>query len=285
MIPKQLFGRTGHPSSQIIFGAYALSNATQVEADHMLEILLEHGVNHVDTAPMYGNAEKLIGTWMQKHRDDFFIATKSRNRDYEGAWKTLRRSLELLKVDTIDLWQIHGLTNPGGWEKVMGPGGAMQAFIEAREKGLVRFLGVTGHGNKVSTMHLQSLGRFDFDSVMLPYNYCQMQITSFAKDFQKLFDICHERNTAMQTIKAIAWRPIVKRPGKYNTYFYEPLEAQEAIKKSVHWAMGLTGSFVITAGDLRFVSKILDAAEEFKQKPSDEEMMRLVEEYGIQQVF
>lgn len=285
MIPKQLFGRTGHASSQIVFGAYALSNATQAEADHILEVLLAHGVNHIDTAPMYGMAEKRIGAWMEKHRDDFFIATKSRSRDYEGARKNLHRSLERLKVDYIDLWQLHGLTNQAGWEKVMGPGGALEAFIEARDKGLVRYLGVTGHGNKVTGMHLQSLERFDFDSVMLPYNYCQMQIPSFAADFVKLIGVCDERNIAVQTFQAITWRPIGKQPRKYNMYFYEPLESEDAIEKSVHWAMGLQNSFVITAGDMKFVSKMLDAAEKFGQQPSNEEMNTLVKEYGIQQVF
>lgn len=285
MITRQVFGRTGHASSGIIFGAYALSNATQAEAERMLDVLLEHGVNHIDTSPMYGNAEKLIGSWMKKHRDDFFIATKSRSRTYEGAWKDLRRSLDRLRVDHIDLWQLHGLTNQMGWEKVMGSGGALGAFIEARDKGLVRYLGVTGHGNKVTAMHLQSLERFDFDSVLLPYNYCQMQIASFAANFNELIGLCRERNVAVQTSKSIAWRPIGKRLGKYNTYFYEPLESDEAIEKSVHWAMGLQGCFVITAGDMQFVLRMLQSAERFEQRPSDEQMNLLVNEYGIQPVF
>ena len=285
MIARQPFGSTGHSSSRIIFGSYALSNATQADAERILEILLEHGVNHIDTAPMYGNAEKLVGLWMKKHRGDFFIATKSRSRTYEGAWTNLRRSLDRLRVDSIDLWQLHGLTNQTGWEKVMGPGGALEAFIEARDKGLVRYLGVTGHGNKVAAMHLKSLERFGFDSVMLPYNYCQIKIASYAADFDKLIGLCGERNVGVQTFQSIAWRPIGKRPRKYNMYFYEPLECWEAIEKSVHWAMGLQGSFVITAGDKQFVLRMLQSAERFQQRPSDEEMNLLINEYGIQQVF
>ena len=149
MILRSQFGRTVHASTRIIFGAYALSKATQAEADRILDMLLECGVNHIDTAPMYGNAEKCIGPWMKQHRDDFFLATKSRKRTYKGAWKDLQRSLNRLKVDYIDLWQLHGLTNPTGWEKAMGSEGALEAFIEARDKGLARFLGVTGHGNRV----------------------------------------------------------------------------------------------------------------------------------------
>ncbi|MCJ7702555.1 MAG: aldo/keto reductase [Anaerolineales bacterium] len=153
MIPKHPFGRTGHASTRVIFGAYALSQATQAETDNILEILREHGVNHIDTAPMYGKAEARIGPWMEQHRHNFFVATKSRKRTYEGAWKDLQRSLDRLRVDYVDLWQMHGLTNPAGWDKAMGPGVALEAFIEARDKGLVRFLGVTGHGTKVTAMH------------------------------------------------------------------------------------------------------------------------------------
>ena len=285
MIARHLFGRTRHASSQIIFGAYALRSATRAEAERTLEILLEHGVNHIDTGRTYGNAEGLMGSWMKKHRDDFFIATKSRRRTYEGAWKDIRRSLERLRVDHIDLWQLHGLTNQTGWEKAMGSGGALEALIEARQKGLVRYLGVTGHGNRAAAMHLQSLERFDFDSVLLPYNYCQMQIASFAADFDKLIDLCRERNVAVQTMKSIAWRPIGDRPTKYRTYFYQPLESEEAIDKSLHWAMGLQGSFVVTAGDMQVVPRMLQSAQRFEQRPSDAEMQLLVNEHGIQQVF
>jgi len=285
MIAKQKFGRTGHESSQIIFGSYALSNATQKGADEVLGILLDYGVNHIDTAPMYGNAEKCIGGWMKKYRDKFFIATKSRSRSYEGAWKNLRRSLERLKVDTLDLWQMHGLTNQAGWEKAMGPGGALEAFLEAKAKGLVRYLGVTGHGNRVAGMHLQSLARFDFDAVMLLYNYRQMQIPKFSADFKRLIKICRERNVAVQTFQSIAWRPIGKEDRKYNMYFYEPLESQEAIERSVHWAMGLVDSFVITPGDMGFISGVLEAAARFTARPSDAQMKSLVEKYDIQPIF
>ena len=173
MIPKHKFGRTGHTSTRLIFGAYALSKATQTEADRTLELLQDYGINHIDTAAIYGKAEERIGTWMVHHRDRFFLATKTRSRTYEGAWKNLRRSLERLQVEYIDLWQMHGLTGAAGWERAMQ--GTLQAFIEARDQGLVRFFGVTGHGIKAPMMHKQSLERFDFDSVMLPYNYVLMQ--------------------------------------------------------------------------------------------------------------
>jgi aryl-alcohol dehydrogenase-like predicted oxidoreductase len=285
MISKKPFGRTGHASTRIIFGSYALSEATQREADTVLEILIENGVNHIDTAPMYGNAEKCIGSWMETHRENFFLATKTRSRTYAGAWKNLKRSLERMRVDYVDLWQMHGLTNPVGWEKAMGPGGALEAFIEARDKGLVRFLGITGHGSKVPGMHLRSLERFDFDTVMLPYNYCRMQNPRYASDFDELIMMCHKGNVAIQTIKSIARRPWDDHPKTYNTYFYEPLEAQEAIEKSVHWAMGLSESFVITAGDMQLLPKMLDAASRFTERPADAEMHAMVDAFDVRPIL
>ncbi len=285
MIPRNYFGRTGHASTRIIFGSWALSKATQAEADRILDLLLEYGINHIDTAPMYGNAEKCIGSWMEQHRDNFFLATKSRKRTYKGALEDLQRSLSRLRVDYIDLWQLHGLTNPVGWEKVMGPEGALEAFIEARDKGLVRFLGVTGHGNKVAAMHKRSLVRFDFDTVLLPYNYLMMQNPRYAADFNELAELCRKRNVAVQTIKSIARRPWESRPKTYNTYFYEPLETHDAIDKSMHWSLGFPDSFLVTAGDMQLLPKVLDAANRFEKRPSDKKMRAMVNEFDMQQIF
>jgi aryl-alcohol dehydrogenase-like predicted oxidoreductase len=285
MIPKLEFGRTGHQSARVIFGAYALSKATQVEAERVLELLLKYGVNHIDAAPMYGNAEKCLGPWMEQHRNDFFLATKSRKRTSKEAWEDLQRSLSRLRVDTIDLWQLHGLTNPAGWEKVMGPGGALEAFIEARKQGLVRFLGVTGHGNNVPVMHKRSLERFDFDSVLLPYNYCLMQNPRYAADFNQLVALCRKRSVAVQTIKSLARRPWESRPKTFNTYFYEPLETQDAIDHSVQWSLGFPSSFLITAGDMQLLPKVLDAANRFAKRPSELEMNALVAEFDIRPIF
>ncbi|MHA2428856.1 MAG: aldo/keto reductase, partial [Candidatus Hermodarchaeia archaeon] len=242
-------------------------------------------VNHIDTAPMYGNAEKRIGPWMEKHREKFFLATKSRKRTYEGAWKDLQRSLSHLRVNYIDLWQMHGLTNPVGWEKTMGPEGALEAFIEARDQGLVRFLGVTGHGTKVPAMHKLSLERYDFDSVLLPYNYLLMQNPRYATDFKTLVGLCRKRKAAIQTIKSIARQPWKNRPKTHNTYFYEPLETQDAINKSVHWSLGFPNSFLITVGDMQVLPKMLDAANRFENRPSDKEMSTMVDELEIQPIF
>lgn len=280
-ILKQPFGHTGHLSTRLIFGSWALNNATQKEADQVLEILLEYGVNHIDTARMYGNAEKCIGVWMKKHRADFFLATKSKSRSYQRAWKDLQQSLTLLNTDYVDLWQMHSLTNPVSWEKVMGAEGALKAFIEARDKGLVRFLGVTGHGSKAPAVHLRSLERFDFDTVLLPYSYCQMQQPRYTANFNALLTICRERNVAVQTIKSIARRPWGELPKTYNTYFYQPLETQQAIEKATHWALGLEGSFVISAGDVRLLPPMLAAASCYEQPPDEAEMKAMLAQFDI----
>jgi aryl-alcohol dehydrogenase-like predicted oxidoreductase len=285
MISSQPFGRTGHASTRVVFGAYALSQSTQEEADGILELLLETGVNHIDTAAMYGDAELRIGPWLEKHRDRFFVATKTRSRTYRGAWDDLKRSLERLRVDCVDLWQMHGLTGPAGWERAMGPGGALEAFVKARERGLVRFLGVTGHGLKAPAMHLRSLERFDFDTVLVPYNYSLMQNPRYAADLEALVTLCRQRHVAVQTIKSIARRPWQGRPRTYNTYFYEPLETQEAIDRAVHWVLGLQDAFLISAGDMRLLPMILEAAGRFEARPSDAEMEADAAALGIEPVF
>jgi diketogulonate reductase-like aldo/keto reductase len=285
MIPRNQFGRTGHASTQVIFGSWALSKATQAEADHTLDVLLEYGINHIDTAPMYGNAEKCIGSWMEEHREAFFLATKSRKRTYKGAWEDLRRSLSRLRVDSIDLWQLHSLTNPAGWEKVMGPEGTLEAFLEARDQGLVRFLGVTGHGTHVPAMHIRSLARFDFDTVLLPYNYLLMQNPLYAADFNELVGLCCKRTVAVQTMKCLARWPCAGQSKTYNTYFYEPLETQAAIDTAVHWSLGFSDSFLITAGDMQLLPKMLDAANRFTKRPSDVEMRAMVNALDVQQIF
>jgi aryl-alcohol dehydrogenase-like predicted oxidoreductase len=285
MISKQPFGRSGYKSSRVIFGAYALSKANQSEADRVLDLLLEYGVNHIDAASTYGNAEKCIGPWMKKHRDVFFIATKTRSRTYRGALEDLHRSLDRLHVGFIDLWQMHGLTGDVGWETAMRPGGALEAFVEAREKGLVRFLGVTGHGTKAPGMHIRSLERFPFDSVLVPYNYSQIQKPRYASDFNSLLTLCQERQVAVQTIKSIARQPWKGRPKTYNTYFYEPLDNQDSIDKMVHWVLGVPEIFLITAGDMRLLPKILEAANRFEARPSELEMVALHKNYDIRPIF
>lgn len=277
MIEKLEFGRTGHLSTRTLFGAAALARVTQAEADKTLEVLLAYGVNHIDTAASYGDAELRIGPWMKAHRQNFFLATKTEKRTYQEAKEELHRSLERLQVDSVDLWQMHILVDPMEWETAMGPGGALEAFIEAREQGLTRFLGVTGHETIVAAMHLRSLERFDFDSVLLPYNYAMMQNPQYAADFAALLAVCQERKVAVQTIKAITRGPWGDKQPSRATW-YEPLEKQEEIDTAVHYVLNNPGFFLNTVGDIHLLPKVLDAASRFrpqKQAAVEEELARL----------
>jgi predicted aldo/keto reductase-like oxidoreductase len=196
------------------------------------------------------------------HRDDFFLATKTEKRTYQEARQELRRSLERLRVDSVDLWQMHILVDPAEWEVAMGPGGALEAFIEARDEGLVRFLGVTGHGVTIAEMHRRSLARFDFDSVLLPYNYAMMQNSRYAADFESLLTLCQERQVAVQTIKSITRGPWGNKSQNRATW-YEPLEEPAAIEAAVHWALARPGLFLDTVGDIHILPHVLAAAERF----------------------
>ena len=284
MIATQVFGRTGHQSTRALFGAAAFARVTQDEADRVLEVLLSYGVNHIDVAASYGEAELRVGPWMREHRKDFFLATKTEKRTYQEAKEELHRSLERLKVDMIDLWQMHVLVKPEEWEIAMGAGGALEAFIEAREQGLVRFLGVTGHGLITPNIHYHSLERFDFDSVLLPYNFALMQDPEYHSSFDKLQAICKERNVAVQTIKTICRCPWGDRVPTRATW-YEPLEAQDAIDHAVHWALGNPQVFINTLADIHLLPNVLDAASRFEARPADDVMLRDVEEYDIASLF
>jgi len=284
MIAKAPFGRTGHESTRTLFGAAALGRVTQAEADQTLELLLEYGINHIDTAASYGEAELRIGPWMPAHRKDFFLATKTEKRTYQEALDELQRSLERMRVDSVDLWQMHILVDPEQWEVAMGPGGALEAFVEARAQGLVRFLGVTGHGLNVVKMHMRSLERFDFDSVLLPWNYPMKQNPQYAADFDALVTMCRERNVAVQIIKSLCRRPWGDRPRTRATW-YETLEEQDAVDKATHWVLGHPGLFLNTAGDIYVLPKVLDAASRFARRPTDAEMEALVIAQEMEPLF
>src|ERR1700730_3360565 len=206
-IPLLPFGRTGHTSTRIIFGAAALGSVSQDVADRALDVLLEHDINHIDVAASYGEAELRIAPWLKRYPDRFFLATKTGKRRAAEAREDLQRSLERMQVDHIDLWQLHNLSDPIEWDTALSPGGAIEAAIEAREQGLVRWIGVTGHGSQIAATHRRSLARFDFDSVLLPYNFVTVQLPYYAENFEALVATCRERAIAVQTIKSIALRP------------------------------------------------------------------------------
>jgi aryl-alcohol dehydrogenase-like predicted oxidoreductase len=284
VIAKAPFGRTGHESSRTIFGAAALANATQEDADRTLELLLAHGVNHIDAAASYGDAELRVAPWLRRDRGAFFLATKTGEREYAGAREEIRRSLDRLGVDRIDLIQLHNLVDAVEWEFALRERGALEAAVEARAEGLVRFIGVTGHGLSVAAMHRRSLERFDFDSVLLPYNYTQLQDARYADEFETLARVCGERGVAVQTIKSIALAPWEGRPQTAATW-YEPLTEPADIVAAVHWALGREDVFLNTVGDLQLLPHVLQAAERFRARPGDEAMQALVDRRSLAPLF
>lgn len=284
MITRAPFGRTGHVSSRTIFGAAALGQVTQAAADRAMETALAHGVNHVDTAASYGDAELRLGPWMDRHRGDLFLATKTGERTKAAARDELHRSLERLRTDHVDLWQLHNLVDAAEWATALGPGGALEAAVEARAEGLVRFIGVTGHGVEVAARHRASLERFDFDSVLLPYSFVMMQNPRYAADFEALASVCAERGVAMQTIKAITRRPWGERSADRATW-YQPLEDPDAIELAVHWVLGRRDVFLNTVGDVTLLPRVLEAAEAFAERPSEGAMRRLVDREEMAPLF
>ena len=284
MIPRAPFGATGHDSSRAIFGAAALGSVAKSDADRTLDLLLEHGVNHIDVAASYGDAELRIASWLRRHPDTFFLATKTGKRTYREAREEIRRSLDRLGVDRIDSLQLHNLVDVIEWETALGSGGALEAAIEAREEGLIRFIGVTGHGLTVPEMHRRSLERFPFDSVLLPYNYVQMQDGRYAATFEALAAVCAERRVALQTIKSLARRRWDGRESTAATW-YEPLREQADIDRAAHWVLGRPEAFLLTTGDVTILPMLLDAVERFERRPSDDEMAGLAGDRDIAPLF
>ncbi len=284
-IEKRPFGRTGHMSSAVLFGGAALGQVDQATADRVLDLLFEYGVNHIDTAASYGDAELRIGPWMDRHRESFFLATKTGQRDRKNAYDEIRRSLDRLRTDHVDLIQLHALTHPDEWEQALGPGGALEAAIQARDEGLVRFIGVTGHGWTVATMHKRSLERFDFDSVLMPWNWYAAHHETYAGDFETTAALCAERNVAVQTIKAIARGPWAAGAKRDHSTWYEPLENEEDIRTAVHWTLGRPGIFLNSVGDVDLLPAVLRAANDLADPPGDDFMAGLSDRAGLSSIF
>jgi aryl-alcohol dehydrogenase-like predicted oxidoreductase len=283
-IPIAPFGRTGHESTRVVFGAAALSRVTQEVADRTLEVLLEHRINHIDVAASYGDAELRVRPWLRSHPGRFFLATKTGERNAAEARAELHRSLERLGVDHVDLWQLHNLADPIEWDTALSPGGVIEAAVEAREQGLVRWIGVTGHGAQIAANHRRSLERFDFDSVLLPYNRITMRLPYYAENFEALAATCAERNVAVQTIKSIARAPWHGRERTASTW-YEPMTEQRDIDLALWWAMGRPGIFLNSTGDVDLLPRLLDAASRFQSRPSEAEMEELVKRVRPEPLF
>jgi aryl-alcohol dehydrogenase-like predicted oxidoreductase len=285
MISKEPFGSTGHTSTRILFGAAALGAMSQKRADATLELILEHGINHIDTAASYGEAEVRLKGFLREHRGGVFLATKTGDRAGADARDSLHRSLERMGVDSVDLIQLHNLVDEDGWEQALAPGGALEALIEAREQGLVRFIGVTGHGTRVAAVHRRSLARFPFDSVLLPFNHTMLTQPDYAADFEALVAACSERGVAVQTIKSLArrrWADDYQGP-RYS--WYEPLRDPQAIRRAVHYVLARPGLFLNTTSDATLLPALLEAAAQPAEAPDSTGLDADVASFAMRPLF
>lgn len=285
MIERIPFGRTGHASSRTIFGAAALGGMRQEKADEVLALVERYGINHIDTAASYGDSELRLAPWLKTHRNGVFLATKTGERTGSGARRELERSLERLETDAVDLIQMHNLTDAAGWRIAMAPGGALEALAKAREEGLTRFIGVTGHGTYAAAMHLKSLEAFDFDSVLVPYNYSMRQQPQFAADLERLIEACVERRVAVQTIKAIARRRWREDDPARRFSWYMPIRDPDALKRAVDYVLCRPGLFLNTTSDATLLPAVFEAASTRADAPADSAMARDQKEFGVEPLF
>jgi aryl-alcohol dehydrogenase-like predicted oxidoreductase len=279
------FGKTGHLSSRALFGAAALGAMNQDRADRTLDQIMSWGLNHIDVAASYGEAELRLAPWLKDNRDSVFLATKTGHRTYEKAKKQIHASLERMQVDQIDLIQMHNLTQADQWEAAMGPGGAMEALVEAKEQGLVRFLGVTGHGTYAPAMHMQSLEAYPFDSILVPYNFTMMQQAQYAHDFDALYNMCQARGVAMQTIKGIAARRWQEGDEEKRFSWYRPIIDAAAMKRAIDYVLDRKNLFINTSSDATLLEPALNCIAEPRAEIDLALLAEDAERLGIEPLF
>ena len=195
---KRVLGRTGDESTVVTFGAAGLGRVTQEAADTAIEQFIEAGVNHIDIAPSYGEAMERMAPWMRKIRDDMFLGSKTRFRTKSEAWDDIQDIFQRLKIDSFDLFQLHSVISMEDLDQVTGKGGALEALVELRERGLTTWLGITGHGPDAPRVHLEALNRFDFDTVMFPLNPALWNNPQYREDATKLLEAANARNIGVQ---------------------------------------------------------------------------------------
>jgi aryl-alcohol dehydrogenase-like predicted oxidoreductase len=263
------FGRTGHMSTVAIFGAAAFSNVSQEDADKAMESIIEAGVNHIDIARSYGDAELRVGPWMPRERGRFFLGSKTTERTKEGAWKELQESLKRLQIEALDLYQIHAVTTMDELDAVTMKGGALEAFLEARQNGLTRFIGITGHGVNAPKIYLEALRRFDFDTVLFPLNFVQMANPEYREYAEELIATCKAKDVGTMIIKSITKAPWGEREHTATTW-YEPFDKSEEIQPAVNFALSYDITGLCTAGDTRVLPMVLKACENFTRLSDSE---------------
>ena len=261
---KRRFGRSGHMSTLAIFGGAAFSEVSQADADRVMEMIIEAGINHIDIARSYGNAEVLVGPWMKRERERFFLGCKTTERTRDGAWKELRESLNRLQTESFDLYQCHAVNSMQELDAITMKGGALEAFEEARREGLFKYIGITGHGANVPEIYLEALRRFDFDSVLFPLNFVQMGNPEYRRHAKELISVCRAKDVGTMVIKAITKAPWGEREHTATTW-YEPFEEMDIIQQAVNFALSYEITGICTVGDIRILPKVIQACENYKE--------------------
>jgi aryl-alcohol dehydrogenase-like predicted oxidoreductase len=281
---KRPLGHTGHHSTVAILGAFAFSEATREETDRAMELVLEAGINHIDVAPTYGHAEEMLGPWLARERERFFLGCKTMERGKAGAARELRESLEKLQVDQLDLYQIHAVTTDEELDQALAPGGALEAMIEARDEGLTRFLGITGHGEEIPRIMLRALDEFAFDTVLFPINYIQYTNPTYKLQAEKLVKRCKERGVGTLIIKPIARGEWGDQPQRYNTW-YEPFDSMDHIQAGINFALSQDVTGICTTGDLSLLPKVLEACQNYRKLSEGEQQALIVEGKDYRPLF
>lgn len=266
-------GRLGHASSVLIYGAAALSAVDQDTADRSVQEALDAGINHLDVAASYGDAEVRLGPWIPRIRKDIFLATKTEDRDHEGAWASINRSLERLQTDHVDLIQLHAIGDLGELDRALGRGGAIEAAVRAKEEGLVGDIGITGHGEHAAETHLEALRRFPFATVLTPLNPVLWRDGVFRANYQGLVEEVRRQDAGLMIIKTASRRNWPDGAAHTYSTWYEPFGDAERICATVSWVLGhdeITG--LATSGDVRLLGMIV-AAERDRMDPADADVL------------
>ena len=281
---KIRFGRTNHMSTLAVFGAVALGQNDQTEADKAVQQVIDAGINHIDIAPSYGQAEQRLGPWMPRIREDFFLGCKTMERTKQGAINEFHESLKRLQVDRFDLYQLHAITTMDELDQCTQSGGSLEGVIEMREKGLTRFIGITGHGMQAPALFIEALNRFDFDSILFPIYPALFANQEYRSQALALLDLCAEKDVGVMTIKAICKEPWGDREHHFHTW-YVPFEDMATIQQNVNFVLSHKLTHYCTAGDYRLLDKVLTACENFQPMGADEQEALIKEHADLELIF
>ena len=267
---KRRLGRTGHESTAVTFGTAGIGRVSQEVADRAVEQILEHGVNHIDIAPTYGEAMERMAPWMPKLRDSMFLGAKTRERTRKLAWANIESCMSRLGVESFDLFQLHSVGTMEDLDKVTGSGGALEAVVELRERGLTQWVGITGHGPDAPRVHLEALRRFDFDTVMFPLNATLFRNAEYREYAEELLSVAGQRDVGIHTIKMLARGGWGDREREHTTW-YDPHREQSEIDSALWWLLSQPMHTAPSVGDVELLPRALDAAQRFSPLSNDDQ--------------